>query len=217
MEAVHDLPLFLAAGLLLNLTPGPDMLYVLGTSTSRGQRAGGLAALGIGAGCLVHVAMAAVGLSAVIATSPWAFDLVKLLGAAYLVYAGSMLIVRRAVAPAATEAVRASRGVFVQGMLVNVLNPKVALFFLAFLPQFIDAARPGKTWAFVVLGLLFTLSGTLVNLGVATLAGWLQTRLAARHRGAPAGRTGALARRIDQVAGLLFVGLGVRLALSGRP
>lgn len=207
MDAVHDLPLFLAAGLLLNFTPGPDMLYVIGTSTSRGVRAGWLAALGIGAGCLVHVGLAAVGISAVIASSPWAFELVKYLGAAYLVYAGLALLWRRG--PAADGgAPRATDGVFVQGMLVNVLNPKVALFFLAFLPQFIDASSPGKAWAFTILGLLFTATGTAVNLAAAAAAGTLQARLRARG--------GGPGRWIDKVVGGVFVALGVRLALSAR-
>ena len=205
MEAIHDLPIFIVAGLLLNLTPGPDMLYVVGTSTAKGTRAGLLAALGIGGGCLVHVALAAFGVSALIAAWPWACDLVKYLGAGYLVYAGVALLRRRRAGSAVDTAVPPAERVFLQGLLVNVLNPKVALFFLAFLPQFIDASSPGKTAAFVLLGLWFTLSGTLVNAAVAWGAGWLRRRVAAGGGW------------LDKVVGGLFIALGVLLAISGRP
>jgi threonine/homoserine/homoserine lactone efflux protein len=211
---VHHLPLFITAGLLLNLTPGPDMLYVAGTSAARGTRAGIAAALGIGAGCLVHVVLATVGLSAVLATSALAFTVVKWLGAAYLLWAGFGLLFKRS-RPAAVETqhgrpVEAGplRRVFAQGALINMLNPKVALFFLAFLPQFIDAGQPGQAWAFVLLGLLFDVGGTLVNGVVALFAGAMRARFA--------GRPGAsrLGRWLERAVGGLFIGLGVKLALS---
>lgn len=216
---IHHLPLFIAAGLLLNLTPGPDMLYVAGTSAARGMRAGIAASLGIGAGCMVHIVLATVGLSALLAASALAFTVVKWLGAAYLVWAGlSMLLKRRAganaaaSAPAETRAITPGplRRVFMQGALINTLNPKVALFFLAFLPQFIDAGQPGQAWAFVLLGLLFNVGGTLVNIGVVVLAGAIRARLADRPG---AGQLGAW---LERTVGALFVGLGVKLALSSQ-
>ena len=211
--AIHDLPLFVAAALLLNLTPGPDMLYVAGTAAARGARAGVAAALGIGAGCGLHIALAALGVSALIAASPLAFGALKGLGAAYLVWAGVALLRRRAAddEPAAPLPERAAlRGVFWQGALINALNPKVALFFLALLPQFIDVGGPGQAWAFVVLGLLFDAGWTLVNVAVALGVAGLR-----RHasRQAPARRFG---RWLERTAGLLFVALGLRLALGGK-
>lgn len=216
MLGIHDLGLSIAAGLLLNVTPGPDMLYVIGTSTARGTRAGVMAAVGIGAGCLVHVTLAAIGLSAVLAASSWAFSAVKYAGAAYLLYMGARMLQtswsRSAPEPVADAAAPAlapegPRRVFWQGFVTNVFNPKVALFFLAFLPQFIDAASPSKAWAFVLLGLVFTVNGTIVTAGVALLAGRLGRWLS---QGSRSGRW------IDRVVGCMFIGLGLRLALS-RP
>lgn len=208
---VHDFALFVGAALLLNLTPGPDMLFVAGTAASRGRHAGLLAALGVGAGCLFHTVLAAVGLSALLAASDLAFTAVKWAGAAYLVWTGlTMLRARRDTAGPSPE--RPARGgdPFWQGALTNALNPKVALFFLAFLPQFIDAGAPGQAWALVVLGTLFNLGGTGVNLVVALLASRAAAGLA--HRGG-AGRIGPWLQR---AAGAMFVGLGLKLALSSR-
>lgn len=214
---IHDLTIFAGAALLLNLTPGPDMLYVAGTSASRGSRAGVAAALGIGAGCLVHVVLAAVGLSALLAASALAFSIVKWLGAAYLVWAGTTMLLKkkRSVAPVEEAAFRTAapgplRRVFLQGALINILNPKVALFFLAFLPQFISAGEPGQAWAFAVLGLLFDAGGTLVNIAVALLAGAARARLSSRPG---AGKLGAWLQRS---VGAVFVGLGLKLALAQR-
>jgi threonine/homoserine/homoserine lactone efflux protein len=211
--AIHDLPLFLAAALLLNLTPGPDMLYVAGSAAARGARAGVAAALGIGAGCGLHIALAALGVSALIAASPLAFGALKALGAAYLVWAGVVLLRRRADVPrtaAPSEDAMAVRSVFWQGALINALNPKVALFFLALLPQFIDAGQGGQALAFVVLGLFFDAGGTAVNVAVALGVAGLRRR-ASGH--APARRLG---HWLDRTAGLLFVALGIRLALGAR-
>ena len=206
---IHDLPLFVVAGLLLNLTPGADLLYVAGHAATGGRRAGALAALGIGAGCLIHVTLAALGLSALLATSDLAFTLVKWVGAAYLVWMGIGLLRARA-APAADAPRPDPRHVFWRGVLTNALNPKVALFFLAFLPQFIEPGSAHQAWAFVLLGLLFTVNGTLVTLSLGWLAGTARERLAG-HAGA--GRIGVWLQR---ASGALFVALGVRLAMGGR-
>jgi threonine/homoserine/homoserine lactone efflux protein len=211
MLPVHDVALFVGAALLLNLTPGPDMLFVAGTAASRGRRAGLLAALGVGAGCLFHTLLAAVGLSALLAASDLAFSAVKWTGAAYLLWTGlAMLRGRRG--DAQTPSGRPERGdnPFWQGALTNALNPKVALFFLAFLPQFIDAGAPGQAVALVVLGTLFNLGGTGVNLVVALLASRAAAGLAERSG---AGRIGPWLQR---AAGAMFVGLGLKLALSSR-
>ncbi|TMH14040.1 MAG: LysE family translocator [Betaproteobacteria bacterium] len=202
---IHDLPLFMAAGLLLNLTPGPDMLFVIGSSAAHGKRAGVMASLGIGAGCLLHMTLATIGLSALLAASATAFEVVKWLGAAYLVWVGiGMLRQRRAAV--ASVVVR----VFWQGAFTNALNPKVALFFLAFLPQFITPDASGQAAAFLVLGALFNVGGAAVNIAVALLASTLRERLTGSMSGS------GLGLWLKRAAGALFVGLGVKLALSSR-
>lgn len=208
IPGVHDLALFVSAALLLNVTPGSDMLFVAGTGAARGRRAGVLAALGVGLGCTVHIALAALGLSALLAASDLAFTAVKLAGAAYLVWMGLGML-RAAPSGAPVAAPAGGRSVFWQGALTNALNPKVALFFLAFLPQFVDAQGIERALAFVVLGLLFTTSGTVVNVVVALAAGSVA-------RGLGGGRRGGVATLLQRAAGALFVGLGLRLAFSGR-
>lgn len=209
---IHDLPLFIAAGLLLNITPGADMLYIAGRAASGGRRAGLLAALGIGAGCLFHVALVTVGLSAVLASSELAFNLVKWVGAAYLVWMGlGMLRARPGPARETGEAAAPdAHGVFWRGVLTNALNPKVALFFLAFLPQFIAPEARHQALGLALLGLIFTVNGTLVTLAFAWLAGTARERLAPRVQ---ASRLGLWCQR---AAGVVFIGLGLRLAASGR-
>jgi threonine/homoserine/homoserine lactone efflux protein len=209
MLGTHDLALFVLAGLLLNVTPGPDVLYIVGRSSVQGLRAGVAATLGIGGGCFVHIAAAALGLSAVLAASATAFTMLKLVGAAYLVYVGlSMLRSPRPLA--ASPAIAASpaagfREIFVQGFLTNALNPKVALFFLAFLPQFIDPQAANKPLAFLFLGAIFNVNGTLWNLFVA----WSAARMGAALRG-------RAAAWLQRCIGGFFVVLGVKLALAER-
>jgi len=207
---VHDLALFVGAALLLNLTPGPDMLFVAGTGAARGRAAGLMAALGVGAGCLFHTLLAALGLSALLAASELAFNAVKWAGAAYLVWTGVQMLRARPAAATAEAPARRSGSPFWQGALTNALNPKVALFFLAFLPQFIEAGAPGQALALLVLGSFFNIGGTAVNLVVALAASGAAAGLATRGGG---GRMGAWLQR---AAGALFIGLGVKLALSSR-
>jgi threonine/homoserine/homoserine lactone efflux protein len=206
---IHDLPLFIAAALLLNVTPGVDLLYVAGNTATGGRRAGVLAALGIGAGCLFHVTLAALGLSALLAASDLAFTLVKWAGAGYLVWMGIGML-RSAGGAALPPAAVDPRRVFWRGVLTNALNPKVALFFLAFLPQFIEPHGSHQAVAFGLLGLLFTLGGTAVSLVVAWVAGMARERLAGSTR---ASRLGLWLQR---AAGAMFVVLGVKLAVGGR-
>jgi threonine/homoserine/homoserine lactone efflux protein len=209
---IHDLWLFIAGGILLNITPGPDMALVIARSTQHGTRAGVAAALGIGAGAFVHIAAAAIGVSAVLATSAWAFTTLKWAGALYLLYVGFRLIwdsfgaSPQKKAPDRTPATTL-RAIFVQGFLTNVLNPKVAVFFMAFLPQFIDADSPSKVLAFVTLGLLFDLTGTTWNLAVAWMAG----------RAGALSAFGRITAWLERLVGALLVGVGVRLALAERP
>jgi RhtB (resistance to homoserine/threonine) family protein len=211
---VHHFALFAAAALAVNLAPGPDMLFVIGTGATRGRRAGVLAALGIGAGCLLHIALAALGLSALLAASALTFAIVKWAGAAYLCWIGvAMWRARGAEPPRAETAVprRESRKVFWQGALTNALNPKVALFFLAFLPQFIAPGVGSQALAFIALGLLFNLGGTLVNIVAALLAADISRRIATRGA-----RSRVVGEWLRRAVGALFVGLGLKLALDAR-
>ena len=206
MLGIHELWLFILSGLLLNVTPGPDTAYIIGRSLQLGWRGGAAAALGIATGCLAHVSAAAIGLSALLAASSAAFSLVKWAGAAYLCLIGvKMLLTRQsgAVAAAGTGAVTL-RQVFWQGALTNALHPKVALFFLAFLPQFVAADSPHKALAFALLGLIFVFNGTLWCLGVAAFAAGAAGRI--RQSGKALGW-------INRALGGLFVFLGVRIAM----
>jgi len=211
---------FILAGLLLNLTPGPDLIYTTASAARDGRRAGWVAALGISTGCLAHVALGAIGVSALLAASATAFGLLKLAGAAWLVWLGWRML--RAPTPSPTRAVRLGaapadaprplRAVFLDGVLVNLLNPKVALFFLAFVPQFIDPRAPNPTLAFVLLGALFVVNGTLVTGTLGTLAASAARRLHERP-----GRILDAARRwLPRAVGAALVGLGLRLALEPR-
>jgi RhtB (resistance to homoserine/threonine) family protein len=211
MLGVHDFWLFLLAGFLLNVTPGPDIAYIVARSAQCGVRGGVAAAFGITAGCLIHIAAAAIGISAILMTSALAFNALKWAGAAYLVYVGFKMMFASRRAQESPQSLRRPtaaiklRTIFFQGFLTNVLNPKVALFFLAFLPQFIRADASSKAMAFVVLGLVFASTGTLWNLIVA----WTAGRLATAWSG-----LGRLRQWLERSLGALFVGLGVRLALS---
>jgi threonine/homoserine/homoserine lactone efflux protein len=205
----HDVLIFIASGLLLNFTPGPDTLYIIGRSTTQGLRAGVVAALGIGVGILVHITAAAVGLSAILVNSATAFSIVKMVGAAYLVYVGISMLRSSGIAARATRALHqepaALKTVFLQGFFTNVLNPKVALFFLAFLPQFVDMDAANKPLAFLFLGAIFNLNGTLCNLFVA----WSAARVTGRL-----GRSASFTKWLNRCLGGLFILLGVRLAFA---
>jgi threonine/homoserine/homoserine lactone efflux protein len=204
VSGIHHYWLFVAAGLLLNLTPGQDTLFILGRSLTGGLRAGVAAACGIAVGSLGHTLAASVGLSMILATSAQAFTLVKLAGAAYLVYLGArLLLTRPAAAAAAPSAHTSARAAFLQGILTNLLNPKVALFFLAFLPQFIDPTAGARSSAFLALGATFITTGLAWCLVLAAAA----ARLQAFFQRNPSVRT-----LIDRAVGGLFLVLGARLA-----
>ena len=208
MLGTHDLWLFMLSGWLLNITPGPDTLYIVGRSSTLGLRAGAVAALGIGTGILVHICAAALGLSALLAASATAFAVVKIIGAAYLVYVGvSLLRTKKSdpSSPAVTLRSARLRSIFFQGFLTNVLNPKVALFFLAFLPQFVMADAPSKPLTFLFLGAIFDFNGTLWNLLVAWSTARISSRFAAGDR---------FKIWFNRCVGSLFVFVGLRLALA---
>ena len=209
MIGVHDLWLFAASSLLLAITPGPDTLYIVGRTTTQGVKAGSVAALGVGTGIVIHTAAAAVGISAVLVASATAFLILKLMGAAYLVYVGLSLIRSSLHSTAVIADTPSSKSrlsvVFRQGFLTNVLNPKVALFFIAFLPQFIDLSAPNQVLSLLFLGVLFNLIGTLWNLGVA----WSAARLTESLRQRP-----VVGAWFNRSVGAFFVYLGVKVALQ---
>jgi len=209
MFGIHDLALFVVSGLLLNIMPGPDSLLIMTRSATQGWRAGSAAALGIGTGTFVHIVAAALGLSAILATSAAAFTVVKLLGAAYILYlAVGMLLSKRRNADAATPPALAPlplRRIYAQGILTNVLNPKVALFFLAFVPQFIDANAPHKALAFLILGAVFNINGMLWCHALALFTAQASARIKLNP---------AVTQWLNRATGGLFVWLGVKLALA---
>ena len=216
MPDTPQLLVFIAAGWLLNLTPGPDVLYVVTHSLRSGARAGIAAGFGITAGCFVHIVAAALGVGALLAASAAAFNLLKWAGAAYLLYVGvKLLLSRMGSSPLADDAqvlealvVADLWRVFRGGFWTNVLNPKVAIFFLAFVPQFIAPGTEHTTWAFLALGTLFNVNAIPVNIGWALAAAWLVRRARAVQR---------TMHWLDRAAGAMFVGFGLKLAMSDNP
>lgn len=215
MPDTPQLLMFIAAGWLLNLTPGPDVLFIVSHALKSGVRAGLVAALGIVSGCFVHVVTAALGVGALLATSATAFTLLKWVGGGYLVWMGLRLLRSRPdasrVVPAALvpdETAADLRRVYLRGFLNNVLNPKVALFFLAFVPQFIAPDATDKVTAFLLLGLLFNINSLPINFGYAWLAAWAARRVQLVQR--------AL-HWLDRLAGVMFLGFGLKLAMSDNP
>ena len=208
MLGIHHYGWFVATAIVLVITPGQDTFFILGRSLSGGRAAGIAAALGITAGSVIHTFAAALGLSALLATSQYAFMAVKFAGAAYLIYVGARALLSRASGLPGGHAAGqdAGRGTaFRQGILSNLLNPKVALFFLALMPQFITAGSANKVGAFLALGLSF------VALGLAWCV--LLAIAAARLRGAFLRRP-SMANVLNKVAGVMFIALGLRLATA---
>jgi len=200
-----DWPVFLGfvvAGLALNIVPGADMTFVVASAARGGRREGVVAALGIGAGTFAHILAATLGLSAILASSQAAFDLIKWIGAAYLLWV-AVSLVRGREAEAAPPRGRTFRA----AMLVNMLNPKVALFFLAFLPQFVDPAAAMPWLQILCLGLWFDLVGTLVNVVIALAAAGAAARLR---------RVGWIGKAARWLAATLIGALAVQLALASR-
>ena len=204
------LALYVVASLALILTPGQDMIYVITRSLAQGRFAGVCSALGVIAGILVHTALAALGVGAILQASESLFLALKLVGAAYLVYLGIRLVLSEAPALGGARPGEALRpwSLVWQGMLSNVTNPKIVLFFFAFLPQFVDPASAHPTRELAALGVLYALMGLPVKVGVALAAGTLSARLA---------RSPAAGRWLHRTSGAILVGLGLRLAAAERP
>ncbi|MCS5592457.1 MAG: LysE family translocator [Gammaproteobacteria bacterium] len=208
MLGINDLWLFVVSGLLLNMTPGADLLYLIDRSISQGVRYGVAAGLGASVGCIVHICIAVLGLSAVLATSEFAFSVVKYIGAAYLVYLGCSLLISKNKVVISTNNTSKKSGFFAvmgKAILINVLNPKVALFFLAFFPQFVDVSYDNLILAFLILGAIFIFNATLWSVFVAWSASSIAKKLSVNS---------TLGKAIKNLMAIIFFGFGVRLALS---
>ncbi|QUX95585.1 lysine transporter LysE [Marinomonas sp. CT5] len=208
MFGVNDFWLFVVSGIALNLIPGPDSLYIIGRSASQGFRAGSSAALGIGAGTMVHILAAAFGLSAILATSAMAFTIIKVIGCVYLFYIGFSMLLNKG-SNSAEKPINQKKisllKIFYQGFLTNALNPKVALFFLAFVPQFISYDTPNKALAFIFLGLVFNINGMVW----CHILAWSSSSLSLKIK-----HNKLIANVLSKLAGSLFIGFGIKLAIS---
>ena len=209
MFQIENFYLFLSVSLLINISPGPDMLYTAARSLSQGTKAGILSALGIFCGCLVHTTAAVFGLSKIIEESVLLFSIIKYAGAAYLIYLGLRSLF--AVKKTETELVKletiSDRKIFMQGMITNVLNPKVAIFFLSFLPQFIDPKSAHLKEQIAFLGLWFDVQGSLILVIVAMITGYFQSMLQ-QNKG--------FWNWQQKITGFILVGLGIKMLFTRK-
>ena len=207
MFGIENFLIFLATGILLNLYPGPDSLYIIGRSISQGRLAGVLAVLGIVTGAFVHTIVGAIGLSAILLTSAKAFMAVKYAGASYLIYQAVLMLkdsfANRPDNPADIPR-KSFLKIYKQGAITNILNPKVALFFLSFLPQFIDPNH-GSVTAFMLLGMLYVFTCTIWYLIFALFSSVMARTLQ---------KNTLWIRTMNKISGGIFIGLGLSLALS---
>lgn len=209
MTGIVNFETFLFAGILLNLTPGNDTIFILTKSIGQGKKAGIVSALGIGTGNIVHTTIAAFGLSIIIAKSALLFNIIKYAGAAYLLYMGAKMLLDRS----SLNTEKQHNGqtnylkIYRDGVVTNVLNPKVSLFFIAFLPQFIDPSATNTVVPFLLLGFTFVTTGTIWCLTLATFSAAIFNSLRNNRR---------MSTYINRVCGLALVGLGVKVALTKR-
>lgn len=210
MFGIINFEAFLIAGLIMNLTPGADTMYILGRSIAHGKKAGILSALGISTGAIFHILFATMGLSIILAKSATAFEIVKYLGATYLIFLGIKAIFKKADGKLELNNKKETanyKNIYFSGILTNILNPKVALFFLAFLPQFIDPKYTNSSLSFLILGLTFLLTGTIWCLVIALFASKLSNSMRNNHK---------VKLWLDRITGGIFVALGIKLALMKK-
>jgi threonine/homoserine/homoserine lactone efflux protein len=208
MPDLQHFLLFALAALMLNITPGNDMLFVITRSLSYGTKAGIFAALGIGVGCFVHIFASVVGLSLIIRQSEFLFNLIRYAGAAYLIYIGIRSFLEKPSTMLVNQAQvnkDSSLKTLRQGAITNVLNPKVSLFFLAFLPQFVDNQAENVSTQILVLGLWFNVSGTVVNVLIALLFSKIVARL---------NKFQQFWKWQNKISGVVLVALGLQIALK---
>jgi threonine/homoserine/homoserine lactone efflux protein len=206
MFGIENYYTFLFAGIILNLTPGADTIYIISRSAAQGRRAGIASVLGIMTGSMIHTTFAAVGLSMILATSALAYEIVKYAGAGYLIYLGIKMLVLKSGTFITQNELKEDRliEIYRQGVLTNVLNPKVALFFLSFLPQFINPQYTKGPLPFLLLGLTFTTTGTIWCLIVAYSAASLTKQLRQNQ---------ILMKIMQKLCGVVFILLGLQLAI----
>lgn len=210
MFGIINFEAFLLAGIILNLTPGSDTMYILGRSISQGKKAGILSALGIATGALVHCLFATLGLSIILAKSALAFEIVKYVGAAYLIFLGVKMLISKSNGEFDLKKENKQvnyRKIYISGIFTNVLNPKVALFFLAFLPQFINPEHAQNFMPFLILGLTFVFTGTIWCLILAIFSSKLSDKIRQNYK---------IKKWLDKITGGIFVALGIKLALTKK-
>lgn len=210
MPGIHNYIAFLLTGIILNLTPGTDTIYILTRSIAHGRKAGIASALGISTGCLVHISFAAFGLSVILARSAIAFNMVRIAGGAYLIYLGIRALSKRSFSFALSadqNKPRSVHSIYGQGILTNVLNPKVALFFLSFLPQFVNPVNAYGPVPFLILGLTFLTTGTLWCLCLAFISSSMTAFLRNNK---------TIGLWMNRLSGLVFLLLGLQLLLKRK-
>ncbi|MCM3017946.1 RhtB (resistance to homoserine/threonine) family protein [Priestia megaterium] len=208
MYGIINYEAFLLTGILLNLIPGADTMYIVGRSMSQGRKAGVYSVLGIITGSLVHTLFVAFGLSLILVKSVFLFNTIKMIGVIYLVYLGIRMILDKSNPSfqAATDTLNI-RKIYIQGMLTSLTNPKVSMFFIAFLPQFIDTKASGPI-PFLILGLTFTVTGLLWCLFVAYFSSYVTIKLRGNQR---------IGTVLNKLTGLIFIGMGIKLLQTKAP
>lgn len=209
MFTIENFYVFLTVSILINLSPGSDMIYTAARSLSQGTRAGVFSALGVFAGCLFHITAAVFGLSKIIEQSVLLFSIIKYAGAAYLIYLGLRSLLNKKKTKTELEALPAmpNQKIFLQGMLTNILNPKVAIFFLSFLPQFIDPQSGYLKEQIAFLGLWFDVQGTIILITVASLTGGFRNLLL---------KSPGFWNWQEKITGLILVGLGIKMLFTKK-
>ena len=210
MLGIINFETFLIAGFIFFLTPGADTMYILGRSISQGKKAGILSALGISTGAIFHIIFATLGLSIILAKSAVAFETVKYMGAAYLIFLGLKAIFKKTDGNFELNdenKISDYKEIYFSGILTNILNPKVALFFLAFLPQFIDPNYVQSSLPFLILGITFLLTGTIWCLILALFASKLSNRIRGNYK---------IKMWLDKITGGIFIALGIKIALTKK-
>lgn len=208
MFGIVNLPAFILAGILLNLAPGADTMYILGRSIAQGKKAGIVSALGIVTGVFIHTILVAFGLSLIVARSPLAFSIVKYAGAIYLACLGFKMLIKKSDAMLDPNQKPAALGkLYASGILTNVLNPKVALFFIVFLPQFVRPENASSPLPFILLGIIFVIPGTIWCLMLAVFSAMLSKKISQSNR---------ITLWLSRVTGGLFIALGLKLALLSK-
>ncbi|MGZ3756713.1 MAG: LysE family translocator [Mucilaginibacter sp.] len=208
MFGLINLPAFILSGILLNLTPGADTMYILGRSMAQGKKAGVYSALGISTGTLFHTTFVAFGLSLVVARSPIAFDVIKYSGAVYLIYLGIRMFLSKPASTSSPALPPVNTGkLYLSGILTNLLNPKVALFFLVFLPQFVAPGQIHSPVPYLMLGIIFIIPGTIWCIILALFAAKLSGKINSNNQ---------MSLWLNRLTGGVFIGLGVKLALLSK-